>query len=224
MARKVQLLRINNTDNIGLYVFANDKFCLVPKNIDKKIKEKIERTLEVPIYEVSILNTDLIGVFLNGDDNFLLSPEIFNNEREVLENICKEHDVKFVQISDKLNTFGNNILFFKNNIFVNSDYSDSFVDELKKDLDYNIIRINLKELTSIGTVAINLGENLILSQSLKDEDINKFGEILNEEVNVASLGKGSSYIKYNIIGNRKGILISENSSTIEIQNVADLLE
>jgi len=224
MARKVQLLRINNTDNIGLYVFANDKFCLVPKNIDKKVKEKIERTLEVPIYEVSILNTDLIGVFLNGDDNFLLSPEIFNNEREVLENICKEHDVKFVQISDKLNTFGNNILFFKNNIFVNSDYSDSFVDELKKDLDYNIIRINLKELTSIGTVAINLGENLILSQSLKDEDINKFGEILNEEVNVASLGKGSSYIKYNIIGNRKGILISENSSTIEIQNVADLLE
>jgi len=63
---------IHGNSNIGLYMFCNDKFCLVGKSVeDIKIAE-IERALKVPVHKITIAGTDLIGAFIAGNNNKII--------------------------------------------------------------------------------------------------------------------------------------------------------
>ena len=64
----VKTLNLKGESNIGLMIYANDKFALVPKSIDERELSIIKEVLKVPCYNVSIAGTNLIGVFLNGTD------------------------------------------------------------------------------------------------------------------------------------------------------------
>lgn len=50
----IQRLSIFGTDNIGVYMFTNDKYTLVPKGLDPETKENIVQTLGTEIIETEI--------------------------------------------------------------------------------------------------------------------------------------------------------------------------
>lgn len=60
MGKKVKLTSFGN---LGLYVFANDKFILTGNNLDEREKKLLKEVFDVNIYEISILNTNLVGIF-----------------------------------------------------------------------------------------------------------------------------------------------------------------
>jgi translation initiation factor 6 (aeIF-6) len=41
----IQRLSIFGTDNIGVYIFSNDKYTFVPKNLDNETKKLIQENL-----------------------------------------------------------------------------------------------------------------------------------------------------------------------------------
>ena len=107
MENKVALLDFEGNTNIGLFMFANDKFALLGKEVDEKKKKEITSVLDVPVYTVSVMQTDLVGVFLTGNNEFILCPQIPEYEQKILVDICNEHDTKIFFLNHTLNTYGN---------------------------------------------------------------------------------------------------------------------
>jgi len=220
--KKVNLLDLNDTNNIGLYLFCNNKFCLAGNSIKDKEIKVLEVTLKVPVYRISVLGTDLVGVFINGNDEFILVPELPDFEFEHLSNICKENDIDLIVSSSHLNTFGNNIIVLKDVILVNYDYDKNFVSFLKKKTGFGVYKVKLNNLLSIGSVSKFLNGKFVVSSSLKDEDAEKFIEYVDVD-GLVSVSKGNKFIKYGVVGNDNGLIVSRDSTTIEIQNIVELL-
>ena len=83
MPMRVIKLDFEGNPNIGLFGFCNDSFCLLPKGLSKKTQNKIEKTLDVPCYNISIAGTSLIGAFIAGNNSKIIVPHIiFENEKK----------------------------------------------------------------------------------------------------------------------------------------------
>ena len=115
-------LTIHGNQNAGLFIFANDKFCLIGKDVEEDDEKTIAEVLDVPTYRVSIAGSSLLGVFVAGNNKGIIAPNIIlDTEKEELMKICKQHDVKFTILNTTLTALGNVIAC--NNVAVD-DYLD----------------------------------------------------------------------------------------------------
>src|SRR3989344_6944995 len=80
--------------NMGVFCYANDKYCLVPLGFEEHLKKKFEEILKVPVHEMRAAGTSLLGVFFAGNDDCLLVPEImFDSELAELKRLGINHKV-----------------------------------------------------------------------------------------------------------------------------------
>lgn len=219
--KKVSLLEFENNPNIGLYMFANDKFCIIGEKLEKAKQEQIEDILQVPVYVVSTLSTSLVGVFVTGNNDYLFIPEIQNHEKEEFEKIAKKHDMKLITLTNRLNTLGNNICVGADTLIVNDEYSEKFIESIQKETKYKIIKLEHDKYKAAGAMCKYLNGKYFVSQELNEQDVY---EIIKQVAGVGTVNSGSNFIASGMIGNKNGILIGSLSSTIEIQNIVESLE
>ncbi|MCA9497050.1 MAG: hypothetical protein KC589_08960 [Nanoarchaeota archaeon] len=219
--KKVSLLELDSNPNIGLYMFVNDKFCLIGEQISKEKKKEIENILQVPIYSITILGTGLIGVFLSGNNDFIIIPTIYDHEKKELEKIMTKHQTKIIEFDEKLNTFGNGLCFTDDLIIANNAYDKKFINKLEKETKLKITILKGEDLNCAGGVCRYLNGKLYISQNLEEKNYKEFSHKIT---GVGTVNSGALFIASGIVGNSNGLLIGSMSTTIEIQNIVETLD
>lgn len=219
--KNVNLMDFDGNPNIGIYMFVNDKFCLVGHPINDTKKKEIEKNFNVPVYNTTVLGTELIGLFIAGNNELLIVPSMYDYEKKVLEEICKNHDVKLITVKDLQNTYGSNICVGKDKVLINFEYPEEFEAEIKKHTKYKIIRIDNEKFKSIGATCRYINNKYFFSQEYEEAQVKP---ILKEIGGVGTINQGNYYIASGVVGNSSGIIIGSMSSTIEIQNIVESLD
>ena len=211
----------NGNPNIGIYIFVNNKFCLIGPEVSKEKSQEIEKTFGVPVYKISILNTELVGIFASGDDNNIFVPELFDYEREALKSICEKHECNLIELDEIKNTYGNNLCVGDNTILINAFYPEKFYKKLEK-LGYKVSIVNNKKFDSVGSTAKYLNGFFFFSQEYDEADIEE--EVKDKVSGVGTINSGSNYISSGVVGNNNGVIIGSSSTSIEIQNIVESLD
>ena len=219
--KKISLLEFENNPNIGLYLFVNDNFCLLGKEVDDTKKKEIEKILGVPVYYISILNTELIGIFIAGNNDKLFIPQILDYELSKLEVIAKKHKTEIIILNEKINTYGNNMCVGKDEILISEEYNKNFFDFLKRKSKMNIFKVGTDEYKATGALCKFIEGKYFVSQEL---DENNFKKIINKISGTGTINSGSNFISSGVVGNKNGILLGSLSSTIEIQNIVEAFD
>jgi translation initiation factor 6 len=222
----VDSIDIKGETNIGLMIYANDKFALIPRTIDEKTIKIIEDILKVSTYQVSIAGTPLMGVFLNGTENKILVPEIiFDKELEELQKIGKEHNVEFIKFKSELTCLGNNILISNGKAIANPDYTDKELENLQKLLNIEVTTATIAEIEIVGaTVIINHNEKkALVHREASNKDIELIEKTFEVKTETGSVNMGSPYVKSGIVCNKNGFLIGNESGGPEITNADEVL-
>ncbi len=222
----VKKFRIDGESNIGLMIYANDKFALVPKSINERELADVKEVLKVPCYKVSIAGTTLIGVFLNGTKDKILIPEIvFEKELKELKVIGEKHNTEFIVFNTELTCFGNNMLISGENAIVNPDYTDNEIKKLKSILGINVKVGMIADIEIVGaaTVINNNQKKALIHREASNEDIKTVEETFGVKVDTGTVNMGSPYVKSGIVSNKNGFLIGEESGGPEITNADEVL-
>ncbi len=222
----VKKFRIDGESNIGLMIYANDKFALVPKSIDERELADVEEVLKVPCYKVSIAGTTLIGVFLNGTEDKILIPKIvFEKEIEELNIIGKKHNTEFIVFETELTCFGNNMLISNDNAIVNPDYTNKEIKELEKILGIKVITGMIADIEIIGatTVINNDQKKALVHRDISNEDLELIEKTFGVKADTGTVNMGSPYVKSGIVSNKNGFLMGEESGGPEITNADEVL-
>jgi len=214
--KKISLLEFDSNPNIGLYLFVNDKFCLLGKEVSEEKKKEIENILNVPVYNLTIIGSDLVGVFVAGNNDFILIPKAHDYELKKIEEICAKHEVILHVVDEKLNTFGNNFCVGNDKIIINPNYDTKFKNKLAKKTNYEIIKLKNKEFESAGSVCKFLNGKFFISQEISENDVKKFS---SDVCGVGTINAGSNMISSGVVGNSYGLLLGSMSTTIEISNI-----
>ena len=214
----VALLEFENNPNIGLYLFVNDSFALIGCEVSKEKKEQIENILKVPLYKVSALGTELLGVFVAGNNQYVIVPELYDYELKQFEQICNKHNIELITISQRLNTFGNNLCVTDSLIIANENYNRDFLNKLEKKTQLKTIKFHSREFPSAGAVCRFVNNKIYASQELNEEQAKGF---INSIGGVGTINSGGIFVSSGVVGNKNGVLLGSQSSSIEIQNVLE---
>ncbi|MBI5393437.1 translation initiation factor IF-6 [Candidatus Woesearchaeota archaeon] len=203
----------NGDPNIGLMVFANDKFCLVGSLATDKLVKELHQVFQVPVHRITLCGTDLIGVFCVGNNHMILLPSIvFDYELEILD----ELKIKYTIIDSRLTALGNDILCNETVAYVNPEFSDEARKTIKKALHVELKEGTIAELENVGSLAVISKNKMVVHSDATDEEIELLGKIFSAEITKGSVNFGSPYIRSGSVANKHGFAIGKLSTGIEI--------
>jgi translation initiation factor 6 len=201
--------------NIGLFCYANDKYCLVPYGMHDNQKKKFEEVLKVPVHEASAAGTDLLGVFFAGSDDCLLVPEImFDSELRRLHELKIDYKV----VKSELTALGNNLLVSKNMCIASPEYPDSVIKEIEKDLKIPVKKGKISDFDIVGSLAKGNTKGLLVSSDIAEFEKKFLKDNLKLNITTGTVNFGSPYISSGVVCNSNGFIIAESSGGPEIQN------
>ncbi len=211
---------VHGNPNIGLYGFANNKYCLLGREVPAKVVKSIKETLNVPVHQLNICGTSMIGVFLAGNDNCLLIPElVFENELKQLDKL----GIKYKLIKTKLTALGNNILCNNKGCLVNPEFSADTKKEIRKALNVPLKPGRIADLDAVGSLGAANDEGAIVHNEITKKETNYTEELLKVKVTPLTLNLGNPYIRSAIIGNNNGFVVGGRSSGVEINYAYEAL-
>jgi translation initiation factor 6 len=218
--RHVIVTNFNSNPNIGLYGYANDKYCLLGTEIPEDIAKDIGEVLDVPIIRMNIAGTSLLGVFLSGNNNCLLVPKIaFSNELETLD----KHKIKYKVIDTKLTCLGNNIICNDKGCVVSSEYGEKEIKIFKEALKVSIVKAKIAGLSTLGSLAVHTKNGLLCHHEVLEHEADLLRKTLKVEIYTGTVNMGVPFIGSGILCNNNGFIIGDASGGPEIVNADETL-
>lgn len=210
----------NGNPNIGLFCYANDKYCLVPYNFPESLQRKFQEVLKVPVYEVNAAGTHLLGVFFSGNEECLLVPEImFDSELRVLD----ELKIKYKIVESEMTALGNNLLMSKHMCIASPDYKDDTLKEIEKAIKMPVKKGKIADLNIVGSLAKGNSKGMLVSAEAKEFELKFLKDNLKIKIMTGTLNFGSGYVSSALVCNSHGIVTGDVSGGPEIQNADEAL-
>lgn len=217
----MRILKISfqNNSNVGLFGFATDSYCLLPKNLKDSIVKEIKEALNVPVHQVNVYNTHLIGLFCVGNESTLFIPNILWDHE--IKELKKLKDINLVILDTKHTALGNNIAIHKDKCLVSSNMEPSVVSKLKE-LGFKTKVLEIAENSTIGACIAITNKGFLLHRDAENlKEIEKFLELKGD---IGTVNLGNPYVRTGIIANSNGYIIGKETRGPELQRIDESLK
>ncbi len=221
---KILKMGFGKNPNVGLYVFASTKFCLVPKTIRDIEVKQIEKTLGVKAYRVSIAGTELLGVFCAGNSSVLMIPQIaFESEIKELEKVANDNEVRLCIFESEKTALGNLVKANDKGIVLSSQFSKNEIDMIESAFSLKSLSLDVSESLTIGSGLVINNTKGIVHNDMDDEDLKRVKKVLGIDAIKGTVNFGQAYVSSGLVMNDYGFIVGDLSSGVEIMDIDEFL-
>ena len=206
---------------IGVYIFTNNKYTLVPLEVPEKIINVVENILKTEVVRVSIAKSPLIGIFITGNDNGVLLPNIVTSDEL---SILKKLDLNVEILETKYTAISNLILTNNEKTIVSPLLEKESIKKIQDTLNTEVIVDTLCNTYLVGSIAVANSRGVLLSPEATNQDIEKIKKIFNtSKVDVGTVNRGRSMIRSGLVVNDNGGLVGSDTTGFEIVRIVQVL-
>ncbi|AHC51703.1 translation initiation factor IF-6 [Sulfolobus acidocaldarius SUSAZ] len=212
-------LSIFGTDNIGIYIFTNDKYTIIPKIDDKEVIEKIQGILKTEIIQTTISKSVLVGILVTGNNDVILLPRTaLADEIKIIKEQAKDVRVEVVDI--RPTALGNIILSNTHGALIYQDLSEAEINKVKKALQIdNAIKGTIANIITVGSVAVITDKAGLVHIDATEEELKKLSELFKVKLDSGTVNFGSVFIRSGLVANRNGVLVGSSTTGAEILRI-----
>lgn len=210
----------NGNPNVGLYGFANDKFCLLGMEVSKKQARKIEKVLKVPVHKITLCGTSLIGAFCNGNNKAIVLPDIvFDDELRVIDKL----KIKYKVIKTRHTALGNNLLCNDHGCLANPEMGADSKKMVRQALAAPLKPGRIAQANTVGSVAVHNQHGCIIHRDAREFEVKFIKDLLKIEVYTGTVNMGNPYIGSGILANSHGFVVGDASGGPEVAYIDECL-
>ncbi|EZQ06905.1 MULTISPECIES: translation initiation factor IF-6 [Acidianus] len=219
----VQRISIFGTDNIGVYMFSNDKYSFIPPGLDKDVKEAIQENLKTEIIETTVSDSFLLGVLICGNnDSILLPRSVRDDEVSKIKMIAKDSRIQVIDI--KATALGNTILTNDNGALIYPDFSEVELKKIKEALNMdNVIKGRIAHVSVVGSVGVVTKKGGVVHIDATEEEIKSLENLFKVKIDIGTVNFGSAFIRSGLVANSNGVLIGSSTTGPEILRIQNAL-
>lgn len=211
-------LRIMGSDYVGLFTVCNDTLAFVPKGLDKKEKDLIEKTLDVKVVETKIYESSLLAVFSKMNNKEIILPSYANSTE--IENIEKEIKVKIIDTDHAL---GNLIELNDTSIILSQTLNFEEVKEFSK-LKLNLLQTNIAKNDTVGSSLLLTNKSFLINPNASDEEIKLIQDLTKFKGGASTSNTGDILVRNSILANKNGIIVGDRTTGHEMNRIEEALE
>jgi len=214
------LTSINQNPNLGLYIYATDKYALVGRSVPERFITALSKVLKVPCHEISIAGTDLIGVFLAGNSHCVLVPELaYPHELKQLEHLKIPHIV----MKTDLTCLGNNILVNDHMAYINPEFGEREAKFIETHLKVQVLKNKLAKIPTPGALAVLNTKGMLVNNRISDEEAAQLATDFRLKIVGGTVNRGNPFIRSGLACNSHGFAIGDQSGSPEVINADEAL-
>jgi translation initiation factor 6 len=220
MQFEIEAISVFGNPNVGVYIFANDDFAIVPPGLKEQTLKKIERALRVRIVEAKVADSTLIGLFVSGNNHAVIVPSIIKEYE--LEKLKKEVDLPVKVVHSKLTAMGNIILCNDKFALLHPDMK-RWLEEVSKTLGVPAETGTIAHVPTVGSVAVINDKGGIVHPDASDEELDELEKKFQVRLDVGTVNYGVPYVKTGLVANNKGAVVGELTTGVEMARIVQAL-
>jgi translation initiation factor 6 len=213
----ISKIDINGNPYIGIFCAANEEIAIVPFDLNKKLQNKIAKTLELEIIQVSIAGSRLIGSLMAINSH----GAIVNNFIETGELLELKKHINVTVLDEKLNAVGNNILANDRAGLVHKQFSNKSISQIEDTLDIEVMKGTIAGLRTIGTAAAVTNRGGLCHPKVKEDELEFLKSLLKIEIILGTANYGTPLVGACVIANSKGAVTGTTTTGIELGRIED---
>ncbi len=217
---EVAPLSIYGTSTIGVYIFTNNAFTVVPMDVPDKVINSIRDTLGTTVIKASLAKSPLIGIFIVGNDNGVLVPSIVAEE-EINE--LGKGGLRVSVIRTRYTAIANLILTNNKKTVASPIIEKEFINLIRDTLGTEVVIDEVCGTYLVGSIAVANDRGVLLSPEAKDEDVKKVRDYFGLPVSVGTVNRGRSFLRSGLVVNNNGGLVGNDTTGFEIVRIMQVL-
>lgn len=215
--------QVFGSNQIGVYLVANNSFVLYPKTLLKNLLKKFKTAFDRPFIPLTINNSNLLGVLSASNKYGIILPHIIkDDELDMLKSNL--NDSIQIGILDSIdNAFGNLILCNDKGAIIST-----FLKEYRKQIEdiLNVETVVFEFANSYlpGSISIANSFGCLVHPLADDEDIDYISSVLKvEETDVSTINRGLPYLSSGAIVNDNSGIFGFQSTGPEMMRLSNVL-
>lgn len=217
---RLELMNFNENPNVGVFCRTNEKTAFLQKGLPKKLLNKIAKTLDVKLVEMSIADASIIGSLLSINSTGAVVCD-FIDEKSL--KILGKNKLNVSVINDKINAAGNDILVNDYGCLIHPDIHEKTLLEIKKIFDVPAHRGTIGGLKTVGMAATVTNKGLLCHPKATDNEKQTLEKVFQVPVMIGTINHGSPVIGSGLAANTKGAIIGDNTTGIEMGRIEEAL-
>lgn len=218
----VELVEIYGSPQVGVFVFANDKYALIPPDVPPKLEEKIAETLRVEVIRGYIAGSRLIGALTCGNNFGMLLPRsALESEVQMIKstlqlNVAVLGDVKETGL-------GNLVLANDNACLVSPLLPKPALKVISDTLGVECVASSLGGSPFVGSLSVATNRGLALPPFVSDEEVKSLEELFKVQAGLLTINKGRMFLRSGLVANTKGALAGFETTGHELMQIQRIL-
>ena len=213
---------VYRSPNVGLFTRTNDKTLLLPFGFADTKTKKLKEYLNVKeIIHVSIAGTRLIGPMTVMNNNGILLPSTVSDE-EI--QILKQTGLSVERLNSKFTAIGNLISANDKGAIVSNLFGEEVDQDIEDTLGVPIQRMSIGGFVQVGSMIVATNAGAIIHPNANDAEINRISEILQIEVEPATVNGGSPFLSSGLIANFSSVIVGSLTTGPELIMISRALK
>ncbi len=214
MAPSIHLFDIYRSSNIGIFLKANDKFCLVPRGLARAKSERISKVLQCEPIPSSISGSRLLGPLAALNNNGMILSRLA--EQEEVEYFRKITGLRVERLDSRYTSVGNLISANDFGAVISDVFSDESARSIERVLGVPVSKMRLGPYAQVGSMISATNSGALVHPIASEEEINLVAKILKVEPEPATVNGGVPFVSSGFVGNSKGLLLGSQTKGSEL--------
>ena len=187
---------------IVVYSLVNDRIAVVPPQVPRNKRQKIEEWLKVNVVATTVGKSLVIGALSCSNSNGIILPS-FVTEEEV-EAVRTTADINVTVMETKKTAFGNMVLANDKGAVADPRLSRKVVNKIGDTLGVEVVSNEIAGLPFVGSLATATNRGVLAHPMLKESERKVLEAVLKVHVDIGTINCGIPYVATGLLGNSNG--------------------
>jgi translation initiation factor eIF-6, putative len=215
----INKLSLFESNFVGLYLRTWDDVVIVPKNIEDEQASLIQETLGANLIRSGMDPSGMYGVFSVMNSRGLILSDIYGEKKADYDLGNRE----ILYLKDHINAIGNDIVANDHAAMVHEDYANRSVEKISDVLGVETVRGRIGGFNTVGSVSVVTSKGMIVNPETSDDEIEVLKDLFKVPVKLGTSNFGSPMVGSGIVANKNGVLVGEDTTSIELTAIDDVL-
>ena len=211
---QIHLFDIYRSANIGIFLKANENFCLVPRGIASTKSEKISDLLGSPVIQSSVAASRLLGPLIALNSKGIVVSRLAEDEE--LRDLKKSTGMNVRRLESRFTSVGNLISANDHGAIISDVFSEETRKEVQDSLQVPVKRMRIGAFIQVGAMISATNSGALVHPIATEQEIATISEYLGFEPEPATVNGGIPFVSSGLVGNSKSILVGPLTRGSEI--------
>jgi len=196
---------IYRSANIGIFLKASEKFCLVPSGLPSTKSNKITEMLKVIVIPTSVAGSRLLGVLSATNSNGIILSRLADDEE--MKNLAELTGRNVLRLESRFTSVGNLITANDHGAIISDIFSEESAKEVERALEVPVRRMRIGSFIQTGAMISATNSGALVHPIATESEINVIGETLGFDPEPGTINGGVPFVSSGIVGNSSAVLV-----------------